>query len=43
MEYIFLKAGKAKDVFEALKREAIMELNFGRLIERLEVVDFSKN
>jgi len=39
-EYIFFRVGKAKAVFEALEREAIMEQRFGRVIEPISV---SKN
>lgn len=41
--YIFFKVGKARNVFEALRKGAILEKKFGRLIEPLEPVDFSKN
>ncbi len=41
--FIFHKSGKAKEVFEALYRECILEQIFGRLIEPLESCDFSKN
>ncbi len=41
--FIFFKSGKAKEVFDALAWECVMELTFGRLLEPLESVDFSKN
>jgi len=43
MRYIFLMKGKARDVFNELKRQAILEQKIGRLIEPLAPVDFNKN
>ena len=43
MKYIFLKKGKAKDVFKALLQAALLEAKFGRIIEPLESGDFSIN
>ena len=43
MKILFWKAGKAKDVFRELARQAYLEHRFGRLIELLEPVDFYWN
>ena len=36
-KYIFYKAGKAKEVFDALEREANMEQKFGRFVEPINI------
>ena len=33
MKYIFLKAGKAKDVFRSLSKEVYLQTKFGKVIE----------
>jgi len=43
MHYVFLMRGKAKDVFDELKRQAMLEQKFGRLIELLVPTEFNKN
>ena len=35
MKYIFLKAGKAKDVFRSLSKEVYLQTKFGKVIEIL--------
>ena len=43
MIYMFIKKGKAKDVFKALKHALILEEKFGKELPTIEDVDFGKN
>ncbi len=49
MNYIFLRSGKAKEVFDALVKACLLEIKleelYGKMryMETLEPVDFSRN